>query len=87
MGSCLSWSRTIAGLFCGLALLFLAAQTTAAQSEAIDRGVAYLIASQNADGSWSSGDKQIVDTVEAFKTLAELSADSNSLTKRGARCC
>ncbi|HEY6259959.1 MAG TPA: CARDB domain-containing protein, partial [Nitrospiraceae bacterium] len=51
------------------------------QTEAIDRGIAYLVSQQNADGSWSSGDKQIVDTIEVYRALAGLNADTNALNK------
>ncbi len=53
----------------------------AAQTEAIERGVAYLTATQNADGSWSDGEQQIVDTIEAFRALAALNTDTNILNR------
>jgi len=41
----------------------------AGRTEATDRAIAYLESRQNDDGSWGASEKQIVETVEAFKAL------------------
>jgi len=46
---------------------------------AVNEAVGYLTSKQNSDGSWSEGDKRIVDTLEVIKALGPLSNRSDVL--------
>lgn len=80
-----SWSTklSLTGKFClcTLLLLFLPSISLASSTtEMIDDATEYLLSQQNDDGSWSSGDKQVIDTVEVIKALSPLSSQSDVLS-------
>lgn len=68
-------------VFLFLAIIFSMLSGAFAQEDKIARSVSWLEGQQNADGSWSQGSRQLVDTVEVFKAFSSLNQGVTALNK------
>lgn len=82
-----SWSTKLllpAGTwFCVVLFLILQSSlvTASVSDTAVEKAIDYFAVNQNSDGSWSSGDKELVDTVEVIKAiLPHISSDEDANT-------
>jgi probable HAF family extracellular repeat protein len=76
-----------ATLLCGLicCVFCLPADGASAQLDAVKQAIKYLVEHQNADNTWSDGERQMVDTFEAVKAIAPYIADNQDANRAANR--
>lgn len=79
----LEHAKTLNATFLVLMSCSVAGVASLQGSEAIENGAAYLESIQNADGSWTTGSKKFVDSVECFKALHGLKRPLTFLKRTG----